>query len=374
MARRLPLGRGPGGRARRRRAGAPEPGRHAARAATGRRSATSRHVDTVLADAEDWTRRPVGRRDPRRLPLRPRRDRHEEPDGRRGRRRRPPRPHAAPGSSGTLKVISVADEETGGALGAKWITEERPDLVARRLPAQRGRRARSCPTAIAACTASAWPRRARSASTSTRAAPPRTPPCPAWPRNALLELAPLIVKLGEGRPGYRPDRGDRARCSRRSARTRPTRARRSSASRADRAAARAAARRRDERHVRADDRVARARRSTSSRRAPRCASTAASRRGWARTPRSSASARCSATTATSSSSPRRSPATARRCESPLMDAIGDWVGEHDPGAEAVPIGPARVHRLPLVPRRVPGLRRLRLLPAAPPDASMRPGR
>ena len=29
---------------------------------------------------------------------------------------------------GTLKVISVADEETGGTLGAKWITEERPDL------------------------------------------------------------------------------------------------------------------------------------------------------------------------------------------------------------------------------------------------------
>ena len=29
---------------------------------------------------------------------------------------------------GTLKVIAVADEETGGQLGAKWITENRPDL------------------------------------------------------------------------------------------------------------------------------------------------------------------------------------------------------------------------------------------------------
>ena len=50
-----------------------------------------------------------------------------------------------------------------------------------------------------------------------------------------------------------------------------------------------------------------------------------------------------------------------------MDAIAGWVGEHDPGAERRPLRPARVHRLPLVARRVPGLRRLRLLPDAPPD-------
>ena len=55
-------------------------------------------------------------------------------------------------------------------------------------------------------------------------------------------------------------------------------------------------------------------------------------------------------------------------ESPLMDAIRDWVGEHDPGAEVVPVVLPGVHRLALVPRRVPRLRRLRLLPAAPPDA------
>ena len=54
-----------------------------------------------------------------------------------------------------------------------------------------------------------------------------------------------------------------------------------------------------------------------------------------------------------------------------MDAIRDWVGEHDPGAEAVPDRPARVHRLALVAPRLPGLRRLRLLPAAPPDALRR---
>ena len=46
------------------------------------------HVDTVLADAEDWRRDPWSRRGPRRLPLGPRRDRHEVADGRRGGRGR----------------------------------------------------------------------------------------------------------------------------------------------------------------------------------------------------------------------------------------------------------------------------------------------
>ena len=50
-------------------------------------------------------------------------------------------------------------------------------------------------------------------------------------------------------------------------------------------------------------------------------------------------------------------------ESPLMDAIRDWIGEAEPGAEVVPIVLPRLHRLALVPRRVPRLRRLRLLPA-----------
>ena len=44
-------------------------------------------------------------------------------------------------------------------------------------------------------------------------------------------------------------------------------------------------------------------------------------------------------------------------DSPLMDAIREWVGEHDPGARGRADGAAGVHRLALVPRRVPGLRR-----------------
>ena len=54
--------------------------------------------------------------------------------------------------------------------------------------------------------------------------------------------------------------------------------------------------------------------------------------------------------------------------SPLMDAIADWVGAADPGRRDRPGRAPGLHRLPLVPRRVPRLRRLRLLPPAPPDA------
>ena len=46
---------------------------------------------------------------------------------------RPPR--------GELKIISVADEEVGGLVGAQWLTQERPDLARVRHAAQRGRRA-----------------------------------------------------------------------------------------------------------------------------------------------------------------------------------------------------------------------------------------
>ena len=53
-------------------------------------------------------------------------------------------------------------------------------------------------------------------------------------------------------------------------------------------------------------------------------------------------------------------------ESTLMDAIGGWLGEQRPRRRGRPDRPARVHRQPLVPRRLPGLRGLRLLPPAPP--------
>ena len=54
-------------------------------------------------------------------------------------------------------------------------------------------------------------------------------------------------------------------------------------------------------------------------------------------------------------------------DSPLMDAIARLGRPRGPGRRGADRA-ARVHRLALVPRRLPGLRRLRLLPAAPPDA------
>ena len=66
----------------------------------------------------------------RRLPVGPRRAGHEVPDrGRGGRRRARSRAPAGAPRAATLKLISVVDEETGGAAGAQWLTENRPDLA-----------------------------------------------------------------------------------------------------------------------------------------------------------------------------------------------------------------------------------------------------
>ena len=50
-----------------------------------------------------------------------------------------------------------------------------------------------------------------------------------------------------------------------------------------------------------------------------------------------------------------------------MAAIDGWIAANDPGAEHRAGDPARFSRLALVPRGVPRLRRLRVLPPAPPD-------
>ena len=190
--------------------------------------------------------------------------------------------------------------------------------------------------------------RQRAAQARARAASASAPAAPAYdvvdePR-ALLQRP----RRGPGRPGAR---GRRA-----SARREPR----------ARGARRADARR----HVRADDHRARAREDQRDPRARRVrASTAGSRPAWATTSRSRRAHELlgDARDGLELDWTEGSSATARRSASPLMDAIADWVGEADPGAEAVPIDAARLHRLALVPRRVPGLRRLRLLPAAPPD-------
>ena len=87
------------------------------------------------------------------------------------------------------------------------------------------------------------------------------------------------------------------------------------------------------------------------------------RRAWARRRRWAASARRSAIDGIEVEFVEEVVGNSSPVESPLMDAIRDWVGEAEPGAEVVPTVLPALHRLALVPRRVPRLRRLRLLPA-----------
>src|SRR3954470_11330520 len=85
------------------------------------------HVDTVLADAEDWSADPWSGEI---------RDGHLYGRGTIDMKSQTAAEAVAAATlarngarfKGTLKLIAVADEETGGILGAKWITENRPDL------------------------------------------------------------------------------------------------------------------------------------------------------------------------------------------------------------------------------------------------------
>ena len=265
---------------------------------------------------------------------------------------------------GTLKVISVADEETGGTLGAKWITEERPDLSRVDYLLNEGAGAvmpYGDRRLYGVCVAEKGTFRfnVRTSGSASHAS------VPGLADNALLKLAPLITRLGERRPRYDL--------------TEPS----------TRAGWSGSARGRDPKQ--ALERVAAiapvlaplmdaAMRVTF---APTIASAGekinviparAQVRVDCRVPpgmdKDVALERAREVLGddgyelefTEAVVGNHSPV-----ESPLMDAIADWVSEQDPAGEAGPDRPARLHRLPLVPRRVPGLRRLRLLPPAPPD-------
>jgi acetylornithine deacetylase/succinyl-diaminopimelate desuccinylase-like protein len=158
------------------------------------------HVDTVLADAEDWTADPWGAelRDGF-LYGRGTIDMKNQTAAEAVAAAHLARSGARFG--GTLKVISVADEETGGILGAKWITEERPDLSRVDYLLNEGggsvipygdRRL------YGVCVAEKGTFRfnLRTSGTAAHAS------VPGLAENALLKLAPAITKLGEGRPGF----------------------------------------------------------------------------------------------------------------------------------------------------------------------------
>ena len=157
------------------------------------------HVDTVLADAGDWSADPWAA---------------DQRDGfLYGRGAIDMKNQAAAEAvaaahlartgarfRGRLKIITVPDEETGGILGAKWITEERPDLAKVDYLLNEGAGAvmpYGDRRLYGVCVAEKGTFRFNLRTTGTAA----HASVPGLAENALLKLAPAIVRLGEGRPG-----------------------------------------------------------------------------------------------------------------------------------------------------------------------------
>jgi acetylornithine deacetylase/succinyl-diaminopimelate desuccinylase-like protein len=156
------------------------------------------HVDTVLADAEDWSTDPWGAE---------RRDGFLYGRGALDMKNQTAAEAVAAarlaGSKfgGTLKLISVPDEETGGELGAKWLTEERADLARVDYLLNEGGGAvmtygdrRLYGVCVAEKGTFRFNLRTRGVAAHASV--------PGLADNALLKLAPAITRLGEARPGF----------------------------------------------------------------------------------------------------------------------------------------------------------------------------
>ena len=102
---------------------------------------------------------------------------------------------------GELLIVAVADEETGGSLGAKWITEQHPDKVRCDLLINEGGggsfeyRGRRC---YGLCCAEKGV--FRFAVTTSGVAGHAS--MPAMGDNALLKMAPLLQRLADRQPAY----------------------------------------------------------------------------------------------------------------------------------------------------------------------------
>ena len=158
------------------------------------------HVDTVLADAEDWSADPWGAevRDGF-LYGRGTIDMKNQTAAEAVAVARLARSGAR--FKGELKLISVADEETGGTLGAKWITEERPDLSRVDYLLNEGAGAvmpYGDRRLYGVCVAEKGTFRFNVSTTGTAA----HASVPGLADNALLKLAPVITRLGSERPRY----------------------------------------------------------------------------------------------------------------------------------------------------------------------------
>jgi acetylornithine deacetylase/succinyl-diaminopimelate desuccinylase-like protein len=157
------------------------------------------HVDTVLADAQDWSADPWGAEI---------RDGYLYGRGTIDMKNQTAAEAVAiarlakhPNFKGTLKLIAVSDEETGGVLGAKWITEERPDLSRVDYLLNEGGGAvmpYGDRRLYGVCVAEKGTFRfnVRTAGVAAHAS------VPGLAENALVKLAPLITQLAERRPSY----------------------------------------------------------------------------------------------------------------------------------------------------------------------------
>ena len=208
-------------RAPRSRAGAPQSRRATARWRPTGPTLPPRHVDTVLAEPPNGAQTP-GRAILTTADLGSRRARHEIADRRRGRRRgcalaragwRPAR--------GELLIVVVVDEETGGELGAQWLTgtsREGPLRPAGQRGRRRGvrvRRGRRARLYYGVCCAEKGVFRFTSPPTGVAG----HASMPTIGDNALLKLAPLMSGSRARQPPT-PDRRAAGVPARRSARTR----------------------------------------------------------------------------------------------------------------------------------------------------------
>jgi acetylornithine deacetylase/succinyl-diaminopimelate desuccinylase-like protein len=158
-------------------------------------------VDTVLADKEDWSADPWGAdvRDGL-LYGRGAIDMKSQTAAEAVALARLARTGTRP-PGGSVKLISVVDEETGGELGAQWLTTEHADLARVDYLLNEGGGA-VMPYAgrrlYGVCVAEKGTFRLR-LRTGGRAAHASVP---GLAENALLKLAPAIVALGDRRPGF----------------------------------------------------------------------------------------------------------------------------------------------------------------------------
>jgi len=159
------------------------------------------HVDTVLADPDDWTHDPwSGEIGDGYLWGRGALDMKSQTAAEVAAAAQLARSGWRP-ARGTLKVITVVDEETGGRWGAQWLTEERPDQARVDWLVNEGagsvmpygdRRLYG----VCCAEKGTFRFRVRARGVAGHASVPGTGD------NALLKLAPVITGLGEHQPDF----------------------------------------------------------------------------------------------------------------------------------------------------------------------------